>query len=83
VTRDGAAPLSYITTDAADAARLKQDLIPSATYKRRTTTLKPEESERIERLARVMSLAEQHRYQSSPFGRSSAPARRIVSSGMG
>jgi putative toxin-antitoxin system antitoxin component (TIGR02293 family) len=63
--------VSYVTADAEDAAQLKDDLIPSATYKRRTTTLKPEESERIERLARVMALAEQ------AFG-ATADARRFL-----
>ncbi len=53
-----ASVVAYVVTDAREAARLKNRLVPPATYKRRTTTLKPEESERVERLARVMALAE-------------------------
>jgi putative toxin-antitoxin system antitoxin component (TIGR02293 family) len=50
--------VSYVVTDAEEATRLKNRLVPPATYKRRTATLKPDESERVERLARVMALAE-------------------------
>ena len=50
--------VAYVVTDAGEAARLKNRLVAPATYKRRTTTLKPDESERVERLARVMALAE-------------------------
>lgn len=49
---------SYVADDAKEAARLKADLIAPATFKRRSRVLKPEEGERIERLARVMALAE-------------------------
>ena len=51
--------VSYVTTDPDEAVLIRNRLVPSATYKRRTATLKPEESERVERLARVMALAEQ------------------------
>ena len=43
---------SYVAADPREAARLKAKLVPPATYKRRTTLLKPEESEKLERLAR-------------------------------
>lgn len=49
---------AYLTPDARQAAALRNQVIPLATYKRRTATLRPEESERVERLARVMALAE-------------------------
>jgi putative toxin-antitoxin system antitoxin component (TIGR02293 family) len=50
--------VSYVVTNNEEAIRLKNHLVPPATYKRRVSTLKPEESERVERLARVMALAE-------------------------
>ena len=53
-----ASVVAYVVADAEEASRIKNRLVPPATYKRRTTTLKPEESERVERLARVMALAE-------------------------
>ncbi len=41
-----------------DAAALMQRVIPSATYHRRGEELKPQEGERVERLARVIATAE-------------------------
>lgn len=41
-----------------DAALLMQRVIPSATFHRRTEDLKPQEGERVERLARVIATAE-------------------------
>ena len=41
-----------------DAAALMQRVIPSATYHRRGAGLKPQEGERVERLARVVATAE-------------------------
>ena len=43
-----------------DASRIKaisNQLVPSATFKRRTTLLSPQESERVERLARAYATA--------------------------
>jgi putative toxin-antitoxin system antitoxin component (TIGR02293 family) len=42
-----------------EAAALMQRVIPSATFHRRGEDLKPQESERVERLARVIATAEQ------------------------
>ena len=41
-----------------DAAALMQRVIPSATFHRRGEDLKPQESEKVERLARVIATAE-------------------------
>ena len=41
-----------------DAAALMQRVIPSATFHRRGEELKPQEGERVERLARVIATAE-------------------------
>ena len=41
-----------------DAAALMQRVIPSATFHRRGEALKPQEGERVERLARVIATAE-------------------------
>lgn len=41
-----------------DAAALMQRVIPAATYHRRGEDLKPQEGERVERLARVIATAE-------------------------
>jgi len=41
-----------------EAAALMQRVIPSATFHRRGDALKPQESERVERLARVIATAE-------------------------
>ena len=48
----------YVTGSSRGAARLRETLIPRATLARRTR-LKPSESERVERLARLMALAEE------------------------
>ncbi len=50
--------VDYIVLDPHEALDLKNRLVPPATYKRRTHRLKLEESERIERLARIMAIAE-------------------------
>ena len=42
-----------------DAAALMQRVIPSATFHRRGEDLKPQEGERVKRLARVIATAEQ------------------------
>lgn len=42
-----------------DAVALMQRVIPSATFHRRGEELKPQEGERVERLARVIATAEQ------------------------
>jgi putative toxin-antitoxin system antitoxin component (TIGR02293 family) len=42
----------------ADAAALMHRVIPSATFHRRGEDLKPQEGERVERLARVIATAE-------------------------
>lgn len=42
-----------------DAAALMQRVVPSATFHRRGSGLKPHEGERVERLARVVATAEQ------------------------
>jgi len=44
--------------DAKEALRYRSTIVPLATWKRRTTRLSPAESERTERLARVLALAE-------------------------
>jgi putative toxin-antitoxin system antitoxin component (TIGR02293 family) len=44
--------------DAKEAVRYRSTIVPLATWKRRTTKLSPAESERTERLARVLALAE-------------------------
>jgi putative toxin-antitoxin system antitoxin component (TIGR02293 family) len=41
-----------------DAVALMQRVIPAATFHRRGATLKPQEGERVERLARVIATAE-------------------------
>lgn len=48
----------YVTGDPRRANRLKDRLVPRATRSRRRR-LKPDESERVERIARVMATAEQ------------------------
>jgi putative toxin-antitoxin system antitoxin component (TIGR02293 family) len=50
---------TYIARDSREVTSLKDRLVPPATRKRRKSRLKPAESERVERLARVMALAEQ------------------------
>ncbi|MGH9195302.1 MAG: antitoxin Xre-like helix-turn-helix domain-containing protein, partial [Acidimicrobiia bacterium] len=49
----------YVGTTPREVAHLKDSLVPPATRKRRKTVLKPNESERVERLARLMALAEE------------------------
>ncbi len=44
--------------DAREALRFRSSIVPLATWKRRTTRLSPAESERTERVARVLALAE-------------------------
>lgn len=48
----------YATSSRREAVRLRDRLVPPATRKRRRRLLKPAESERVERLARIMALAE-------------------------
>jgi putative toxin-antitoxin system antitoxin component (TIGR02293 family) len=48
----------YVTSDARQAASLRDRIVPRTTRLRRER-LKPEESERLERIARVMALAEE------------------------
>jgi putative toxin-antitoxin system antitoxin component (TIGR02293 family) len=45
--------------DASDQRAMMRRIIPEATYKRRRERLSPAESERTERLARVVAIAEQ------------------------
>jgi putative toxin-antitoxin system antitoxin component (TIGR02293 family) len=49
--------VEYVTGSTRAAMQLRERLIPRATLSRRTR-LKPTESERVERIARVMALAE-------------------------
>jgi putative toxin-antitoxin system antitoxin component (TIGR02293 family) len=49
----------YIGTTPREVAHLKDRLVPPATRKRRKSVLKMNESERVERLARVMAVAEE------------------------
>lgn len=49
----------YVGGSRGATARLKDRLVPPATRKRRKGLLKASESERVERLARVMALAEE------------------------
>ena len=49
----------HVYGTSADAAALMQRVIPSATFHRRGDDLKPQEGERVERLARVIATAEQ------------------------
>lgn len=51
--------VEYVTSSPREAARLRDRLVAPATRKRRKTVLKPDESERVERLARVMAVAEE------------------------
>ena len=48
----------HVYGNSAAAAALMQRVIPSATFHRRGEELKPQESERVERLARVIATAE-------------------------
>ena len=49
----------YVAANPREVTRLKDRLVPAATRKRRKTVLKASESERVERLARLMALAEE------------------------
>lgn len=49
--------IKRITVDREVARRISERLIPPATYKRRQSLLSPQESERVERLARVYATA--------------------------
>ena len=49
----------HVYGSSADAAALMQRVIPSATFHRRGDVLKPQEGERVERLARVIATADQ------------------------
>lgn len=49
----------YIGATPREVAQLKDRLVPPATRKRRKSVLKMTESERVERLARVMAVAEE------------------------
>jgi putative toxin-antitoxin system antitoxin component (TIGR02293 family) len=47
-----------ISGDTREQQRIMRRVVPEATYKRRRERLSPEESERTERLARVVAMAE-------------------------
>jgi putative toxin-antitoxin system antitoxin component (TIGR02293 family) len=49
----------YVLPDRGEARRVIDRIIPPATFKRRKAVLKPEESEKVERLARVIATAEE------------------------
>ena len=49
---------SRLHPDMKEALRYRSTIVPLATWKRRSTRLSPAESERTERLARVLALAE-------------------------
>lgn len=51
------ATLKHVTTDREVAKKISGQLISPATFKRRRTALTPQESERVERLARVFATA--------------------------
>jgi putative toxin-antitoxin system antitoxin component (TIGR02293 family) len=48
-----------VYSDAADQRAMMHRLVPEATYKRRRERLSPAESERTERMARVVAMAEE------------------------
>src|SRR5258708_36739979 len=50
--------VSRVFTDAAEQRAMMYRIVPEATYKRRRDRLSPAESERTERLARVIAMAE-------------------------
>ena len=50
--------LAYILTDSAEITKFTYKIVPEGTYKRRRTTFTPDESERVERLARLIAMAE-------------------------
>lgn len=51
------ATVSHLTQDTETARQISNRLISSATFKRRRSVLNPQESERVERLARVYATA--------------------------
>jgi putative toxin-antitoxin system antitoxin component (TIGR02293 family) len=53
-----AAVVSHVYGNSPEATALMHRVIPPATYHRRGADLKPQESERVERLARVIATAE-------------------------
>jgi putative toxin-antitoxin system antitoxin component (TIGR02293 family) len=62
--------VSRVFPDAAEQRAMMHRIVPEATYKRRRERLSPAESERTERLARVVAIAEdvwQDREQSRRF----------------
>jgi len=50
--------VEHVFPDASDQRALMHRIVPEATYKRRRDRLSPAESERTERLARVVAIAE-------------------------
>jgi putative toxin-antitoxin system antitoxin component (TIGR02293 family) len=54
-----AAVAKHVYGSSPEAVALMHQVIPAATYHRRGDDLKPQESERVERLARVIATAEQ------------------------
>ncbi len=50
--------VSHVVTDRSEARKLIDRIVPPATFKRRKAVLKPEESEKVERLARIIATAE-------------------------
>jgi putative toxin-antitoxin system antitoxin component (TIGR02293 family) len=50
--------VQHVFPDASDQRALMRRIVPEATYKRRRERLSPVESERTERLARVVAIAE-------------------------
>jgi putative toxin-antitoxin system antitoxin component (TIGR02293 family) len=51
--------VAYVLTDRGEARRVMERIVPPATFKRRKSVLNPEESEKVERLARVIATAEE------------------------
>src|SRR5580658_8499875 len=49
--------VNYVAQNSEEATSLRDRLVPPATFKRRTT-LKPEEGAKVERIARIIALAE-------------------------
>src|SRR5580658_11291049 len=67
---------SRVFTDAAEQRAMMHRIVPEATYKRRRDRLSPAESERTERFARVVAIAEdiwQDREQARRFLTTSHP----------
>ena len=57
----------YAVADRGEARRLIGRIVPPATFKRRKAILKPEESEKVERLARVIRSEEHTSELQSPI----------------